>query len=334
MNEILDLAKALVRTMIGMAAGLLLLFVSLGAVYFPYSTDDPNEAPPPLELSESDEFYEEIYAGVTDEQQSEEAPPSDHDYVAVGRWASEALGVEGIVGGFVKAHGLHAAKALEIGSGSGALQDVVEDFTGLDIAASAARYHHKPFVHGSATDLPFEDSQFDIIWTVWTLEHVPNPERALQEMRRVVKPGGYLLIIPSWNNNSWAAKGYLARPYSDFGLMGKAAKASLILRNNKIYQYATFVAARTLRRGFWSLSGGGPTQFRYRRLEPNYEQYWETDADAINSLDPHETMLWHVSRGDQCVTCPADTSEQIKMGNPPIGIRVKKPAPEAVAANP
>lgn len=330
MREILSLFTSLLRTVGVMAGAALLLFLSLGTVYYPYATDDPNTPPPPFEVEESEEFYEEVYTGIVEDDQEEEET-ADHVYVEMGRDAGEQLKIEDVVQGFVDKYGLRDASVLEVGAGSGTLQDIVEDYTGLDIAGSAARYFHKPFVQGSATDLPFEDNTFDVIWTVWTLEHVPNPERALQEMRRVVKPSGYLLLIPAWNNNSWAAEGYEVRPYSDFGLKGKLIKASLVVRANPLYKYAAVVSARGLRRALWGLQGGGPTAFRYRRVEPNYEQYWVEDSDAINSLDPHEMMLWHTSRGDLCVNCPEETSEQIKMGNQPLTIRVQKAAPASVA---
>ena len=328
MKELLSLVRSLFKTAATMVSALFLCVGLLGVIYYPYDTDDPNEPPPPLEMAESEEFYEEVYTGVEEQEKEETA---DHVYVSMGRDAGEALGVTDIVGRFLDKYDLRGASVLEVGAGSGQLQDVVEDYTGLDIAASAARYFHKPFVHGSATDLPFEDNQFDVIWTVWTLEHVPNPERALQERRRVVKPGGYLLLIPAWNNNSWAADGYEVRPYSDFGLQGKLIKASLVFRDHPLYQYATLVSARMLRRGLWSIQGGGPTDFRYRRVEPNYDRYWVEDSDAINSLDPHEMMLWYTSRGDECVNCPQETGEQIKIGNQPLAIRVLKGAPQSVA---
>jgi SAM-dependent methyltransferase len=332
MKELLSIFRALLRTVATMAAAVLVLFGALAVVYFPYATDDPNEEPPPLEVAESDEFYEEVYAGVAQDAAPEAA--ADHVYVEMGRGAGESLGITEVVGRFVERNDLQGASVLEVGAGSGTLQDLVEDYTGLDIAASAARYFHKPFVHGSATDLPFEDDTFDVIWTVWTLEHVPNPERALQEMRRVVKPGGLLLLVPAWNNTSWAADGYDVRPYSDFDLGGKLIKASLALRGNKLYQYAYLVSARTVRRTLWSLSGEGPSAFHYRRLTPNYDHYWQEDSDAINSLDPHEMMLWHLSRGDQCLNCPADASGQIQIGNQPLEIRVRKAPASSVARVP
>ncbi len=43
--------------------------------------------------------------------------------------------------------------------------------------------------------LPFEDNQFDIVLMNLILAVVPNPQRALQEAARVVKPGGKIYIM-------------------------------------------------------------------------------------------------------------------------------------------
>lgn len=44
-------------------------------------------------------------------------------------------------------------------------------------------------------ELPFDAGRFDTVVTTWTLCSIPDPGRALQEMRRILKPGGKYLFI-------------------------------------------------------------------------------------------------------------------------------------------
>jgi demethylmenaquinone methyltransferase/2-methoxy-6-polyprenyl-1,4-benzoquinol methylase len=57
-------------------------------------------------------------------------------------------------------------------------------------------------VHGNAMELPFEDNSFDYATIGFGLRNVPDLTKVLQEMKRVVKPGGKVVCLelskPTW----------------------------------------------------------------------------------------------------------------------------------------
>jgi SAM-dependent methyltransferase len=69
---------------------------------------------------------------------------------------------------------------------------------GVDIdeatVAHAAQRHGLDFRAGDVGALPFEDGSFDLVVSFETIEHVPEPERALDEFARVLAPDGLLVI--------------------------------------------------------------------------------------------------------------------------------------------
>lgn len=279
----------------------------LTAAHFPYHTDAPIQANDRKELKA---FYSEAY--------DSNPKPEDAAYVTVATEAADRLHVKGAVEQFVQAFHLDDKKVLDVGAGRGYLQDVVSDYVGLDISPTARRFFHKPFVLGSATNLPFKDGEFDAVWTIWVLEHVPNPEQALSEMRRVLKPGGLLYLAPAWFCTPWAAQGYMVRPYRDLGLAGKFIKATIPLQmfSAPFYVYPT----RLMRMASAHLNG--PARFHYTLLTPNYEQYYQSDSDALNALDPLEAMLWFQSRGDQCVNCGSSLLDELSLQ--PIAMVIRR----------
>lgn len=284
------------------------------ALHFPRATDKPLSA---AELAQTRDFYARAYTGAAEDKPD----PRQEIYVRVAELAAQEYKILEKVTEFVTRHQLGKSKILDVGAGRGQLQDLVGDYTGLDISSSARRFYHKPFVQGSATAMPFQDNTFDAAWSVWVLEHVPNPEQMLREMRRVVKNGGLLYLRPAWDCTPWAAQGLDVRSYADLDWRGKLVKASIPPRRVLIGFSKPPIR---LLRYLWIRGSRTPSTLHYTKLEPNYEKFMEPDSDAVNSLDRHETALWFVSRGDECLNCGGAMSGVNDFEADSLVIRLKK----------
>jgi ubiquinone/menaquinone biosynthesis C-methylase UbiE len=107
--------------------------------------------------------------------------------------------------------------ALDIGTGTGQLAVYLAragfSVTGIDLSprmiSLARRYALAQdlkidYQTGDAEKLEFEDNRFDVVVSrnlLWTL---PHPGKALEEWRRVMKPGGVLVVSDGfWMNYTW-----------------------------------------------------------------------------------------------------------------------------------
>jgi SAM-dependent methyltransferase len=96
---------------------------------------------------------------------------------------------------------------LDVGTGPGyAAQGAAERgavATGVDIAdelLALARRRHPGirFLPGDAEDLPFAERSFDAVVSNFTINHLPRPEHAIHEFRRVVVPGARI-AVSAWD---------------------------------------------------------------------------------------------------------------------------------------
>ncbi|HTS67120.1 MAG TPA: class I SAM-dependent methyltransferase [Candidatus Acidoferrales bacterium] len=95
-------------------------------------------------------------------------------------------------------HGLPPlARVLDAGAGEGryAHHFAKQRYTGVDLAIGDAEWDYgKLDAIADLAALPFRDSAFDAALQIVTIEHLPEPWRALQEIARTLKPGSILLI--------------------------------------------------------------------------------------------------------------------------------------------
>ena len=143
--------------------------------------------------------------------QTASVPASGH---RVSAWASPEFGNLDANLRFLDDTGLlHSGlKLLEIGCGRGTLLHRLMarglDVVGVEtnptrIDESRRLYDALPIHLTAGTSLPFPDEQFDIVLSFDVLEHIPDTDAHVAEVRRVLKPGGWLLLqTPNkWTNS-------------------------------------------------------------------------------------------------------------------------------------
>lgn len=98
--------------------------------------------------------------------------------------------------------------------------------TGIDLSddnistskrnANAFGYDNCTFEKSSVIDIPFEDQTFDIVWSNGVLHHTIDPTKALEEVSRVLKNGGWLwLYLYGAGGIDWYTREILFRELKD-----------------------------------------------------------------------------------------------------------------------
>lgn len=92
-------------------------------------------------------------------------------------------------------------RILDLGCGSGwstrLFRDAGFDAVGLDLAREfeVESGERLRFSTGDANSLPFDAASFDVVGAYQMLEHVADPRRTLDEIDRVLRPGGVVRIV-------------------------------------------------------------------------------------------------------------------------------------------
>lgn len=96
------------------------------------------------------------------------------------------------------------ARLLDVGCGHSALflkaaADRIESGMGVDFKVEPLRWRNIQTLQLKLTDvLPFAEASFDVVTMLAVLEHIEQEKAILQEIHRVLKPGGKLVLtVPS-----------------------------------------------------------------------------------------------------------------------------------------
>ncbi len=72
--------------------------------------------------------------------------------------------------------------------------DMGIDICAKDLYAASKTKKYKNLTLADARDLPFSDNSYESIFSISTLEHIDNADKALKEAYRILKPGGILFL--------------------------------------------------------------------------------------------------------------------------------------------
>lgn len=89
---------------------------------------------------------------------------------------------------------------LDVGCGPGVISRLVGErakasrVVGVDLSDLGVPFEFHPVDLDASPSLPFGDASFDVVTCLETLEHVHDTDRLVQEIRRVLRPGGYAVL--------------------------------------------------------------------------------------------------------------------------------------------
>ena len=148
---------------------------------------------------------------------------------------------------------LQGKKVLEIGYGQGSdhlqLAKRGAILSGISLAPKdeeITRMHlelngyHSDLITGDCENLPYEDNLFDMVYTFGAIHHTPNMEKAVDEIYRVLKPGG-VVWCGVYNKSSWfyrcelVPRYYYFRQYREMTKMERLSLGEYPNTNKDIY---------------------------------------------------------------------------------------------------
>lgn len=136
-------------------------------------------------------------------------------------------------------------KIVDVGCGVGHGTRYLEprDSVGVDIDPQVLAGQSRPTVVADMRALPFSAGTFDGAISVHAIEHVPDPERAIAELRRVVRPGGVACV---WTPNrlTFGVPDEIIDPYHYVEFAPDELRALAELAFDRVEIYGLFASDR------------------------------------------------------------------------------------------
>lgn len=131
---------------------------------------------------------------------------------------------------------LHPARVLEVGCGTGCFAArLLHALPGVDLVATdqSPRFVELTSARGvpaqvaDIESLPFEDGAFDVVAAMWMLYHVPDLQRGLAEVRRVLRPGGTFVAVTNGDHHVGELRQAAGGPLAVTGFSTQNGEAAL-----------------------------------------------------------------------------------------------------------
>ena len=111
-------------------------------------------------------------------------------------------------------------RVLEVGGGPGELSERIQNELGARVSfvdlsprmVELAQVRGIDAQVGDIQELPFEDGTFDTVVAAWMLYHVPDIDRGLAEVARVLQPGGALVAVTNSVHHLRELRDLVAQP--------------------------------------------------------------------------------------------------------------------------
>jgi ubiquinone/menaquinone biosynthesis C-methylase UbiE len=208
----------------------------------------------------------------------------------MGRWS--AVAGEIFLDWLARPKGL---RWLDVGCGTGAFTELIvgncapAEVQALDPSAAQIAYARtRPaatlahFRQGDAQVLPFADDSFDVAIMALVISFVPDPAKAVAEMARVVRPGGWVATYMWDSTNGGSPNGPISAALRSMGIAYTMAPSAAFSRQDNM-------------RSLWEQAGLESIDTRVIRVPITYsdfDDFWESNSvvgptgQAIREMSP------------------------------------------------